>query len=153
MEIVDKRISFTTAKLAKEKRFDIACSGSYTEYLVDQVDPDYPEGGGAFTMTKGEIELASNYFINNDERCDYTCKSYAMYAAPTQALLAKWLREVHNIQVYVNSHTKDGNGKYRDYVAHVNNREINDARDTEFQTYEEAMEIGLQAALREIQTS
>jgi hypothetical protein len=150
MEFKEQRIALETAKLAKEKGYNVHGYGSYTEYLIDQVDPSYPEGGGAFSMTKGEIETSADYFANNWEVTDYTCESYAMYAAPTQALLAKWLREVHNIQVYVNSHTKDGDGKYRDYVAHVNNREINDARDTEFQTYEEAMEVGLKAALSEI---
>lgn len=143
----DERIKLETAKLAKEKGYDVHGYGSYTEYLIDQIDPSYPEGGGAFSMTKGEIETSGDYFANNWETTDYTCEAYAMYAAPTQALLARWLREVHNIQVYVNSQTKDGNGKYRDYVAHVNGREVNDARDSEYQTYEEAMEAGLQYAL------
>jgi len=148
--IVDMRISLETAKLAKEKGFDVRGNGCYTEYLVTQIDPEYPEGGGPFGMTKGEIQLSADYFANNWEQTDYSNENYFMCAAPTQALLAAWLREVHNIQVYVNSQTKNLNGKYRDYVAHVNNREINDARDEEFQTYEEAMEVGLQHALEQI---
>jgi len=147
MEIVDKRIWLETAKLAKEKGYDIAANGCYTEYLVTKIDPEYPEGGGPFGMTKGEIVLSADYFANNWEQTDYSNENYFMCAAHTQTLLAAWLRVKHNIQVYACSQTIDGNGKYRDYVAHVNNLEINDARDEEYQTYEEAMEVGLQHAL------
>lgn len=70
--------------------------------------------------------------------------------APTQARLQRWLREKHNIQVYVHSHTKNGDGIYRDYVVYVNELTINDARDEEFQTYESALEVGLQTALEMI---
>lgn len=70
--------------------------------------------------------------------------------APTQAYLAKWMRNKHNIQVYVYSMTKNGNGKYRDYVVYINGVAMNDARDEEFQTYEDAMEAGLQIALENI---
>jgi hypothetical protein len=150
MELKEQRITLETAKLAKQKGYNVHGYGSYTEYLINQIDPSYPNGGGAFGMTKGEIETNSDYFANNWEVTDYTCESYAMYAAPTQSLLARWLREVHNIQVYVNSHTKNADGKYRDYIAHVNGREINDPRDSEFQTYEEAMEVGLYVALESL---
>jgi hypothetical protein len=50
----------------------------------------------------------------------------------------------------VASHTKNGDGKYRDYVVHINDKDINDARDEEFQTYEEALEMGLQVALEDM---
>lgn len=149
-EIKDQKISLETAKLAKEKKFDAIVCGSITEYLTTQTDPEYPEGGGSFGWKKGELEISNDYFRNFDTGSDYSNKNYTMYARPTQAVLARWLREAHNIQVYVNSQTKDGNGKYRDYVAHVNNREINDARDEEFQTYEEALEVGLVIALGDI---
>jgi|JFJP01.1.fsa_nt_gi predicted transcriptional regulator len=65
----------------------------------------------------------------------------------TQAILQRWLREVHNIQVMAKSTTLNGDGKYRDYVVYANNLAINDARDEEFQTYEDAMEFGLFYAL------
>ena len=68
----------------------------------------------------------------------------------TQSLLAKWLREEHNIQVYVCSQTVNGLGIYRDYVAYVNGSQVNDSRDEEYQTYEEAMEFGLYKALKKL---
>jgi hypothetical protein len=146
MDIKEQRLTFETAKLSKEKGYDVAGYGYFTKYLKDQIDPEYPEGGGPFSMTKGEIEYDNNYFVNNKSG-DFTNESYFMCSAPTQSLLARWLREVHNIQVYVYSHTKDANGKYRDYIANINGKEINDPRDSEFQTYEEAMEFGLYVAL------
>ena len=126
-------------------------NGSYTQYLTTQKDPEYPEGGGPFGWTKGEVELSGGYFRNNDNGGDFSNKNYTMYAAPTQSLVQRWLREVHNIQVYVYSNTKNGEGIYRDYVAHINERSINDSRDEEFQTYEAAMEVGLQVALEMIE--
>jgi hypothetical protein len=144
----DERITLETAKLAKVKNFNIRINGSYVEYLVDKTDPEYPEGGGAFSMKKGEVEFDSDPFINNGDS-DYSNELYEIYAAPTQSLLVRWLREVHNIQVYCYSSTKNGEGIYRDYVVHVNEISINDARDEEFQTYEEAMEAGLKIVLRD----
>jgi hypothetical protein len=163
MKLQDERITLETAKLAKEKGYHVAGYGSYTEYLVNRKDPEYPEGGGPFSMKKGEVEFANDYFMNNHPSTDYSNKNYVMYAAPTQALLARWLREAHGIQVYVVSGTLDGNHKYRDYVAHVCvgkshdntvgrvvRSAVNDARDEEYQTYEAAFEFGLQEALKNI---
>ena len=146
----DEIVTLETAKLLKEKKFDVLVQGSYTQYLTTQIDPEYPEGGGPFGWTKGEVEMSSGYFRNNDKGGDFSNKKYTMYAAPTQSLVQKWLREVHNIQVYCYSSAKNGKGIYRDYVVHVNEMSINDARDEEFQTYEAAMEVGLQVSLEMI---
>lgn len=147
----DERISLETAKILKEKNFDIWVYGSITEYITTQKDKEYPKGGGPFGWKKGERDIdPTDFFCNNHGSCDYSNKKYKMYALPTQSLVQKWLREVHNIQVYCRSHTKNGEGKYRDYVAYVNEEIINDARDEEYQTYEEALEVGLRYALEMI---
>jgi hypothetical protein len=149
----DEVISLETAKLAKEKQFRVGVKGEYTEYHTTQIDEEYPEGGGPFSMTKGEVTYDDSFFINDEKMCDISNEHYTIYAAPTQSLLAKWLRDVHDIQVYAYSHTirnanpKMGTAKYKDYVAHVNEKEINDARDEEYQTYEAALEAGLKYAL------
>lgn len=127
----EQYISFKTAKLAKKRGFDLTQRISNIALLYDK---------------SGKHCCYTNYGFM------YSGLSEGYISAPTQAFLTKWLREVHNIQVYVNSQTKNGGGKYRDYVAHVNGREINDARDEEYQTYEQAMEAGLQVALSEIKT-
>lgn len=147
----DVRITLETAKILKEKNFDIWVYGSITEYVVSQKDREHPEGGGSFGWEKGEIEPdPTNFFCNGHGGCDYSNKKYKMYAAPTQSLLQRWFREVHNIQVYCYSNTKNGEGVYRDYVVNVNGNAINDARDEEFQTYEDALELGLQLVLEMI---
>lgn len=147
----EQRILLETAKLAKEKGYGYLSTGSYTVYLKDQVDPEYPEGGGPFSMTKGEVERSSDYFANRDERTDYSCETYLMCAAPTQSILARWLREAKNIHVdiYANASgwgwilTKTGrNGSTI--------KEIED--DIYFETYEIAMEMGLMQALELLKT-
>ena len=141
---MEQKVLLETAKLAKDRGYNYPTMSSYTVYLVDQVDPDYPEGGGAFSMTKGEVETNNHYFINGDERTDYTCKTYAMYAAPTQALLARWLREVKEIhvEIYCNA---SGWGWILTKTNGTTIKEIQD--DVFFENHEIAMEIGLNEAL------
>jgi hypothetical protein len=147
----DERITLKTAKLLKEKNFNIWAYGSITEYVKTQKDPEYPEGGGPFGWERGVSEVDStNWFCNNHGACDYSNKKYKMYADPTQALVARWLREVHGIQVYVDSRTKNGENKWRDYVVYINGAQLNDPRDEEYDTYEKAMEFGLYNALTQI---
>lgn len=147
MEVQDQIIALETAKLAKEKGYDIFGYGSYTEYLINQVDPEYPEGGGSFSMTKGEVVFDNAYFKNGYEKSDYSCETYYMCAAPTQTLLARWLREVHgiHIEIYTNA---SGYG----YILTKTNgtviKEIED--DIFFESNEIALEIGLTITLERI---
>lgn len=142
----DELVTLETAKLLKEKKFNLGVQSSYTEYLMTHKS-DNP----SFRTKKGEVELdGSFYFINDNILCDNSNKNFIMYAAPTQSLAARWLREIHGLQVYVSSNTKNGEGKYKDYVAYVNGAYLNDARDEEYDTYEKAMEFGLYFALTQI---
>jgi len=138
---MEQKILLETARLAKDRGYDYATMGSYTVYLVDQIDP---EGGGAFSMTKGEVETDNQYFINGDKRIDYSNKNYIMYAAPTQTLLAKWLRETKeiHIEIYCNA---SGWGWILTKTNGTTIKEIQD--DVFFDNYEIAMEIGLNEAL------
>lgn len=65
------------------------------------------------------------------------------YPAPTQSLLQRWLREKHNIHFYIwfNELTK----KFR---IESNYPEYKLDTDEEFDTYENALESGLQEALK-----
>ena len=90
----DELIKFETAKLAKEKGFDIPCKKSYW------VNPD------------GEFWLAS-YSYDRDR---YLGRPWLL--VPTQSLLQRWLREVHNIHVE-NSH--EGNNTFICRVSEGNN--------------------------------
>ena len=76
MKLSDERITLETAKLAKEKSYHVAGYGFYTEYLVNKKDKEYPEGGGAFSMKKGEVEFDAGYFMNDHPAADNSNKNY-----------------------------------------------------------------------------
>ena len=140
----EKLISFETAKLAKEKGFHISSRG---------------EGMGKRVFINGE--LVNAIFSSKDH-----------IHAPTQSLLQKWLREVHNIIVdvsldFFNSYTKESikysptfytysNNKKRfwTYTDYINSDECTKKMQEEmpifqnYSTYEEALEIGLQETLK-----
>jgi hypothetical protein len=141
----DERITLETAKLAKNKNFNEFVNGTYTEYLVDQTDPEYPEGGGPFSMKKGEIEFDTTYIRNNDNNSDLTCKNYACYSAPTQSLLQKWLREVHNIHVGL-IHESHG---WMFILSNITENDEGKCGYDNYKTYEEALEAGFKKAFRD----
>ena len=128
-------ITFETAKLAKDKGFNIRCKFMYDRNNEIQHTPDIKkvmlEGGGI-----KELKTPPQVF------------------APTQPLLQKWLREVHNINV--ESNYLPNIQKYRClYVPMakvIPNKEKYAFRSKyygtdNFDTYEEALEEGLQKAL------
>lgn len=140
----DEIIALETAKLAKDKKFNILVKGFYTEYLVDRVDPSYPEGGGIFSMNKGEVDFESDYIMNNHANNDFSNNNYICYAAPTQSLLQRWIRETHNIHVGIDY---DVHG-WMFFITEIPNPsgEVNWSNDN-YKTYEEALESGLRKAL------
>lgn len=81
------KVFFKTAKLAKEKGFDLPCYGSYTEYNKTQT-----HSNPSFKFTKGQIETDDSYFRNNADG-DFSCEHYTQYAAPQKNDLRKWIRE------------------------------------------------------------
>ena len=128
----EELISFETAKLAKKKGFEL------NKYL--SIDDENPRN------------LNSNFNPRNYQ---------PWYFDLTQSLLQKWLREVHGI--YVNS-DHDLNPKGDGILYHTNWGYINAptagprntwyrtgggySENEEFKTYEEALEVGLQEALK-----
>jgi len=152
----EQLISFETAKLAYQKQFQERTEYFYTEENeLCRIDSD-----GEILLRFNDDLTIKDYIYNcngefwfkeiKDEE-ETLCQSYEpiKYYAPTQSLLQKWLREKYNMQVFCYSHTLK-NGKYGDYVISFNGIYLNDARDEEFQTYEEALEVGLQYALNRI---
>ena len=133
----DTLINFETAKLAKEKGFD------------EKVYREYDKSGYLRCTSKSADVVLGPY--------DELLKS-TEYPAPTQSLLQRWLREVHNI--YVESYhdlTSDGT-KIQFYTSwgflqqkdKNGNRNVNGWYDeyNDWKTYEEALEIGLQEGLK-----
>ena len=86
-----------------------------------------------------------------DESCDHNEFYHLVlkgshYAKPTQSLLAKWLREEYNIDINIITKHKDL-GKFYGGFIDTNNK-INKSIGSNYKTYEEALEIGLQEALK-----
>ena len=138
----EELISFETAKLAKEKGFGVKTKKSFMgrkEY-------------SAYNLRKGEdrvFEKLEPRLISSD--CEDN-NNYIVCYAPTQSLLQRWLREKHNIflNLYFESIL------HYHYVNIVRWNEIgirvkNKINHFEFNSYEEALEIGLQKALKLIE--
>lgn len=119
----EKLISFETAKLAKEKGFHISSRG---------------EGMGKRVFINGE--LVNTIFSSKD-----------YIHAPTQSLLQKWLREVHEISIKIDDYYTDSRVRFDYNVCQLGSQEDNPVGI--FETYEEALEIGLQEALKLIKNS
>ena len=163
----EKLISFETAKLAKEKDFNILQHSYYFE------DGEFKEnslkGTNGYYGEEYEFDLSEFNENWNDkwltkktgDRC-FGCSKQKGYletfSAPTQSLLQRWLREVHNI--YVESYhdlTSDGT-KIQFYTSwgflqqkdKNGNQNVNGWYDeyNDWETYEEALEVGLQEALK-----
>jgi hypothetical protein len=124
-------ITFETAKLAKEKGFDDVKT-NHLPYMLEGDD-------------KGRIG-ASIY-----------CKVYANCC--TQSFLQKWLREAHCINIFM---TFKPNIKKWDFIPYFmsmdakeyieyNSNYTKQNNKRRFDTYEDALEIGLQEALKLIQ--
>jgi hypothetical protein len=130
----EELISFETAKLAKEKGFDVYCETAYVYRHKEHESEDYV---GSLT--------------HHPLTCDI--------GAPTQSLLQKWLREKHNVVVqatykYIVATSADiapeleilkvdnDAGKSTDMI------EYSRLKGRVFDSYEDTIEAGLQEALK-----
>lgn len=120
----DQLITFDTAKLAKEKGLDnIQCDHVYCI---------------------GFNSIKEDRNIINEKRYRTTVHGqFHLALAPTQSLLQKWLREKNDIEVNTLLVTDLETG-YK-YYMHLVNQEPNQIR---YKKYEEALEKGLQEALK-----
>ena len=130
----DTRITFETAKLAKEKGFP---------QEPNRLKIPYYNYKGEF---KGDVKDWLRKYLRKEDTSDVESVS-----APTQSLLAKWLREEHNIHVTSRYDIvlEKGYGYtlyffMEDKGSFVNKELISYI----YKTYEEAYEIGLQEALK-----
>ena len=118
----EQPIEYNTAKLAKEKGFD---------EITDMI-----------YMTNHTVET----IFENINRLKHSDGNNPFISAPTQSLLAKWLREVHDITnlnvfpVYKND-ILQGYKPWRGLL-HMNNLYLFNPKPI-YNTYEEALEVGL----------
>ena len=135
-------VSFPVAKLAKEKGFDEIC---YSYYKNEELKL------GPFCKT-----ITSNLYGKRTEIFKYTNSENDNHiTAPTQSLLQKWLREEH--QINVESNYLPNIQKYRclyvPMTMDIPNKEKYSLRSKYYgidnhETYEQALEEGLQEALK-----
>jgi hypothetical protein len=136
----EKLIDFETAKLAKEKGF--LDKNIYSEVRISQ-DNIYFEDG-----TLGTLKSVLNTDITFVE----------LFNAPTQALLQKWLRDIHGIHISIDLIDDSKNYGY-DFDLILSNKrnymddECMDAAkriwySAHYNTYEIALEKALQEALK-----
>ncbi len=119
----EKLISFETAKLAKEK--------------------DFPQN------------ISQSFFNNNGQFYPYPCHwvtitEGGLFSAPTQSLLQKWLREVHNIDVNVYVMDPKGNWQVRVTNIILGATRLNYEPCIDYKTYEDALEEGLSFSLNQL---
>ena len=130
----DTLITFKTAKLAKEKGF-------FQE--TNRLEIPYYNYKGEF---KGDVsDWRARKYIRGEDT-----SNIEFVSAPTQSLLAKWLREKHNIHIEIsnNNYNKLLNWSFDLHKLPVGIIQMWERGDSTYNTYEEAYEIGLQEALK-----
>ena len=127
----DTIITFETAKLAKEKWFPQEPNRRKIPYY------NYK---GEFN---GDVKDWHRKYLRNEDTSDVESVS-----APTQSLLAKWLREEYNIHVTSQIGNLDFINTYHYEIRYIDKNKFMCKVNGNFKTYEEALEIGLQKALK-----
>ena len=113
----EQLVMFETAKLAKEKGFNIK-----TQWVLYR---------GVSTVGYSSYKDNSDYLLQ-----------------PTQSLLQKWLREIHNINIDIETLQKEKKIVYGyDLVYTIETLHVKSSKER-FKTYEQALEDSLQEALR-----
>ena len=140
---MDRRVKIETAILAKQKGFTI--DNPTTEYVKGFIE----EWDVAMDDVTGDY--LSNNFLGYKEteiqEEDHSIDGRGVI--PTQTSLQTWLREQHNCLVLATSHTLKS-GIWGDYTVTVDSHFLNDARDEDFQKFEDALEFGLIYALKKM---
>lgn len=142
----EQLVSFETAKLAKEKGFDIEIYSYFWDDDGDVCEID----------EKDALDSFEDNWNNDTKYSDY-------YSRPTQSLLQKWLRDIHNIDVQpvCNYHYKLGKQYYLGIIFTNTDKKVDtiiiketdkflDTINRHYNSYEEALEKGLQEALKVI---
>ena len=135
-------VRFNTARMLKEIGLDVPCRGVY---LIDRT--------GYYEFREYDNkQTADDLLWNTEDGFQYE------YLAPTQALAAKWLREVYGIHVMIHPYydcSVDADGEIVDkqmywgymilYAETGNLAEDNDER---FDNYEQDLEAGLRGVVK-----
>ena len=155
---MEQLVEFNIAEIAKKKGFNY--STIYAWYHTPKHRIKYEKFGEICLRTNGNP--FGDYFEGQNWN-QYKKHTKIICSAPTQSLLQKWLREIHNIEVDVMRYTYSG-GEYQGkcYMWVIDKYDSNYNPETEdpwiletrqsqgydFKVYEEALEFGLQEGLK-----
>ena len=142
----DTRVTFETAKLAKEKGFNERVHYFYKVKSKNDIEL-YGCTRKQLVGLKGYVRIyhkVRDYHTNKEK---LNAKLYRC-SAQTQSLLAKWLREEYNIHVTSQIGNLDFINTYHYEIRYIDKNKFMCKVNGNFKTYEEALEIGLQKALK-----
>ena len=118
--IEESYVSFETAKMLKEAGFDVPCTSNY---------------------------MGNKFGWNELRRANFNA-SETTYSRPTQALAARWLREVYNVAIY-SFYDADMEQWFYVVDSFTKNPVINVFQSgSEYDDYESAFEAGLREAIK-----
>lgn len=122
--IEESYVSLKTARMLKEVGFDVPCNSQYTE---------------------------NEFAWENLRKTDFNKNDY-VFSRPTQALAARWLREVHRIVVDVTFIPPLFDGvNWQYFIGNMDDMVWEgdfEPSERKYATYEEALEAGLQEAIK-----
>lgn len=125
----EQLVSKEIAILAKEKGFDWKCMWFYDLDLTNR---------NLFTYRSVE---------NYNDNIIFESKNFV--SAPTQSLVQKWLRDIHNIHIEIWYNNEMKGWEKTLFALDLKDRKIIHIDDiVRFNTYEETLEHGLQKALK-----
>lgn len=131
--IKEQFVSFETAKLLKEAGFDVPCRGVY---VTDRT--------GYYEFREYDNKQTKDDLCwNTEDGFQYE------YLAPTQSLAARWLREVHGINVFpVYQYLPEKWSYVIQDMAYVNSEKGMKLHTDVFDSCEESLESGLREAIK-----
>jgi hypothetical protein len=122
-------------------------------YVTQETGMMIPEVISNYAYCKQIKKLNYNDELGNIQRLEVkNTREFGMYfeivcQAPTHAVLAKWLRDVHNLIVLPYYNYECDNTPYTFLVYRKNNSQQINAYENDYETYEQALEAGLFHAL------
>ena len=128
----EELVSFKVAKLAKEKGFNLSSPGYYS--------CDNPSSGvKGNQLTLRDWEKWTNFGSEDLQ------EGTLIYSAPTQFILQKWLREVHNINITISIIVDP---RYNGYYCEIRLGRKYISSHYCSKTYEDSLEFALEEALK-----
>ena len=124
--ITDDYVSFETAKFLKAKGFDVYVSSFYDD--------------------KGRFSR---------KEADWNWNIGSRHSAPTLQMAMKWLREVHNLFIFISTWLmhEDGTVQYYYEIRNLNDKDFKTIRSctiTEFDSYEKTCEVAIKYCLENL---